>query len=334
MKRVIPFALLLSVAGFAQAQSSYTLYGLIDASYGKSIADDVANLKADFHSGGDAQSGEGNSATRIGIKGSADLGSGVKANFKFETGGIDSDGDVNPTGAFFNRQAWFGLSGAFGELRLGRQDSVPFQTTIDFDFNGASNGVSALGYASVAPWAPGRQSRSLQYISPTFGGFKAQVGFVPKANTAADSTFGEAKDVYSIGLTFATGPVAVALTAQSKEFKDSKSFAAIAGSYDFGVAKFSLNYTDGGKKADGGYGKGFGVGVTVPVAGFNIGGIYGKSTDKSLAAFNKGSAYELFVNKEVYKNTYAYVEYGHADKKALGGTDAGNGYALGVIFTF
>lgn len=159
-KTVISAAILMASAGAAQAQLS--LYGLIDASYGKSLYSDIMGLKADFHSGGDNGSSEGNSTTRVGIKGAVDVGSGVKANFRFETGGITSDGEVNPGGAFFNRQAWFGFSGSFGEVRLGRQDSVSFQTMIDYDFNGASNGVSALGYTAVGPWLPGRQSRSLQ----------------------------------------------------------------------------------------------------------------------------------------------------------------------------
>jgi predicted porin len=331
MKRVIPFALLLSVAGFAQAQSSYTIYGLIDASYGKSLPEDAAGLKADFHSGGDNGSSNGNSTTRLGIKGSADLSSGVKANFKLETGGITSDGEVNPGGAFFNRQAWFGFSGGFGEVRLGRQDSVSFQTTVDYDFNGASNGVSALTYTGVAPYLPGRQSRSLQYISPNFGGFKAQLGFQPKGNGGAT-----AKDVYSAAATFATGPVSVTVTGQTKGFTDTKGFGAVAGSFDFGVAKVMASYADGGKVADNGTGKGYGLGVTVPVAGFNLGAIYGKNRD---ADTGKARAYELFVNKEVFKNTYAYAEYGNlkADNVVNNETTTdlkAKGYAVGVIFTF
>lgn len=150
MKKVlVPVALAFGLAGAAQAQM--TIYGLIDASYGKSIAMDAAGQDADIHSGGDNGSGEGNSTTRIGVKGSTDVGKGIKANFKLETGGITSDGEVNPGGAFFNRQAWVGFSGGFGEVRIGRQDSVAFQTMAGYDFNGASNGIAALGYSAVAP---------------------------------------------------------------------------------------------------------------------------------------------------------------------------------------
>ena len=140
--KMIPAAVLLSVLGAAHAQvaaPAATVYGVIDMSYGKTISQDAAGKKADFHSGGDEGGGSyGNSTTRIGVKGSADLGSGIKGNFKFETGGIGTDGSVSSGGTFFSRAAWVGFSGSFGEVRLGRQDSVPFQSSIDLDLNGAS----------------------------------------------------------------------------------------------------------------------------------------------------------------------------------------------------
>ena len=68
------------------------------------------------------------STSRIGLKGSMDVGGGTKINFRLETSGIESDGTVGDYGSFFGRQMWAGFSGSWGEVRLGRQDSVPFQT--------------------------------------------------------------------------------------------------------------------------------------------------------------------------------------------------------------
>lgn len=310
MKRtLLAIAVSTLAAGAAHAQMS--IYGLVDLSYGKN----TPSAKADFHSGGDDGSSQGNSTTRVGIKGSTDVGSGLKANFAFETGGITMSGEVNPGGAFFNRQAWAGLSGGFGELRLGRQDSVPFQTMIGYDFNGAANTVSALGLANVGPWAPtlGRQSRSLQYISPTMGGVKVQLGVVPEGNNAGTKT------VFSGGVTYATGGLSVSAAAQSKETNAGDDFFSVAGSYDLGAVKVMLGYADGGKNA-----KGISVGAVAPVAGVNIGVLYGKNDD------TKVGAVEVFVNKEVLKNTYAYADFGRVDKGAL----KGNRYAVGVIYVF
>jgi predicted porin len=319
---IVVGALMFGAAAMAHAQVS--IYGLVDVSYGKSIADDQTNRKADIHSGGDDGSNQGNSTTRVGIKGGVDVGSGVKANFKFETGGITSSGEVNPGGAFFNRQAWFGLSGGFGEVRVGRQDSVPFQTMIDYDFNGASNGVSALGYTGVGPWARGRQSRSVQYIAPTFlTGLSAQAGLVVKGN----STVPGAKDVFSAGVKYGTGPLSAAVTFQSKATSTTKDFAAIAGTWDFKVAKVVLGYADGGKVASGGSGAGPSVGATTTLAGINLGVLAAQNTDSSA----KSNAVEVFVNKEIFKSTYAYGEVGNFKPK--GGT-SGTGFAAGIIFVF
>ena len=311
MKHIlVPIALALGFVGAAQAQM--TIYGLLDASYGKSVYADSIDEKADFHSGGDNGSGEGNSTSRIGLKGTTDVGSGLKANFKLETNGITSSGDI--PSPFFARQAWLGISGGFGEVRLGRQDSVAFQTMIAYDFNGASNGISALGYAAVGPWLPGRQSRSLQYISPTMGGATLQLGFVPEGNVAG------AKNTFSAGATYAAGPLSVSATFETKRAEGGSSFASVAGSYDFGLAKVMLGYADGAEGV-----KGVSVGFVAPVGPVNIGALYGKNSD------TKGAAYEVFVNAEVLKGTYAYAEFGKSDAKT---GIKGTGFAVGVIYTF
>lgn len=327
-KTLITAAVLTAFAGAASAQ--VTLYGLIDASYGKSLLGDVfLNQKADFHSGGDNGNSEGNSTTRVGLKGSTDVGSGLKANFRFESNGITSDGDVNsPT---IGRQAWLGLSGGFGEVRLGRQDSVSFQTMIDFDFNGASNGVSAGGYAAVGPWLPGRQSRSLQYISPSIAGATVQLGFQPEGNGGPG-----AENVFSAGAKFGAGPLVVGASMETKRTTTSKGFWSVAGSYDLGIVKASLSYADGGKFVDGGTGKGIVAGLVAPVAGFNIGGHYAVNSDDNL----KLTSIELFVNREIFKNTIAYVEFG--DWKTDLATNpydpaaktSGTGAAVGIIYVF
>jgi predicted porin len=332
-KTLIAASLALGFAGAAQAQM--TLYGLVDMSYGKSLFSETTNAdaKSDIHSGGDNGSSEGNSTTRVGIKGSTDLGGGIKGNFKFETGGITSNGSVNPGGAFFNRQAWAGFSGGFGEVRVGRQDSVSFQSMIDFDFNGASNGVSAGAYAGVGVWLPGRQSRSVQYLSPNFGGASFHLGFQPKGDYTANGGTNATKNVVSGAVKYATGPLAIGASFQSKPATGTKGFGSVAGSYDFGLAKVMLGYADGGKIADGGSGSGPTVGVNFPFAGWNIGAHVSNNRDKAVEIVSA----EFWVNKEIFKNTYAYFEAGNWDSDQLvvaNGKKKATGYAAGVIWVF
>ncbi|MHB1430127.1 MAG: porin [Rhodocyclaceae bacterium] len=328
MKKLIPGALLLAAVGTAHAGVDF--YGLFDLSYGKTLADDANGKSARLHSGGegDGNSGlndgsgggsYGNSTSRIGLKGGMDIGNGLKANFKFETGGIDDDlriGKENKT--FFRRQAWAGLSGNFGELRFGRQDSVAFQVMGAYDFNGMSNAASALGNAGVAVWGTGRQTQSLQYISPNMNGFTAQVGFAGKEDGVDN-----AKQATSAGLTYTAGKLSVSVVGETKRVAGDGNFSAVAGSYDFGVVKVMAGYADGvfnDKEL-----KGPNVGFVAPVAGFNVGMHYGKNTG------TKDSATEFFINREIYKNTYAYLDYGHVDKKDDPSSKA---YALGVIYVF
>jgi len=325
MKRTLIAAAAMTLAAGA-AQAQMTIYGLIDLSYGQSIASDIAGEDPDFHSGGDNGSGEGNSTTRIGLKGSMDVGSGLKANFNLETGGIDSDGGVNGGDNFFNRQMWAGMSGGFGEVRLGRQDSVVYQVMNGYDFNGASNGVSSGGYSSSAVWLPGRQSRLLNYISPDLGGFKLQAGWVPKGNEVG------AKDTFAGGVTYAAGGLSVSLAGETKRFETTDDFVSVAGSYDFKFMKIMAGYSDGGTNIGG-----YSLGIVAPVAGFNIGAMYAENGDTD------SKAYEIFVNKEVFKNTYLYAEFGEADQQPYQITSTvppttelrkGTGFAVGMIFTF
>ena len=310
IKKLIPAAVLLSLFGAAQAEVS--IYGLVDVSYGKSLTDAGTDGKsASFHSGGDGD--QGNSATKVGLKGSTEVSKGLKANFQLETNGIKSN--LNMDTPYFNRAAWAGLSGSFGEVRLGRQDSVAFQTMIGFDSNGAANMASAQVNAGVATLGRDRQTSSLQYFAPEMKGFKAQVAFNAKDADGKDNT----KANYAFGVTYTAGPLSAAVTAETARSEAGPSFASVAASYDFKVAKAMLGYANGGTNA-----KGATVGIVAPVAGYNVGLNYSKNSDTNTAAT------ELFVNREVYKNTYGYADIGNVDANGTKNT----GYAIGVIYTF
>lgn len=314
-KALIPAAILLSLAGAAHAELS--IYGLIDLSYGKNEI--VGDKEASFHSGGDSGSSQGNSTTKFGLKGTTDVGSGIKANFKLESSGIQSDGSLN--GAMFGRQAWAGLSGSFGEVRLGRQDSVAFQTMIGFDANGAANAASGWYNAGISPIGPGRQNGSLQYLSNDFSGFKFQLGFQPEGNAPDTTGLDDGKANYQVGLTYTAGPLVIAATADSKHTESGEDFAAIAASYDFGAAKLAVFATDAGDNA-----KGSGFGISAPIGGYTVGLNYGANSKSTKA---KGT--EVFINREVLKNTIVYLDLGQLKAD---GAEKQNAYALGVIYTF
>lgn len=325
VKKVLPAAILLGLAGVAQAQVS--VYGLIDVNYSKN--EFVGEEKAKLHSGGDGggNGGDfGNSTTRFGIKGSTDVGNGIKANFKLESAGIDVNGGQGDSAYLFGRQAWLGFSGGFGEVRFGRQDSVPFQAMGEYDFNGQSNGVTSA-YSGVGVWATGRQSRSVQYMSPTMGGFSAHLGLQvngkddPEDTTTFNGT-GQ-KDTPSVALKFAQGDLSVGAAYEGKRTDGGEDFTSVAASYDFKVVKVMAGYTDAGQFA-----KGPTVGVVAPVGSYSVGGHYAKNSEG-----DKDAVLELFVNREIFKNTYGYVEAARRSSDDVA-KDGDTSAAVGVIYVF
>ena len=310
-KTLIALAALASISAFAQAVPGVTIYGLIDISYSKDSTQAEGLLLNDK-----------NSTSKVGLKGSTDVGSGIKANFNLEAGHILVT--AKPAGeALFNRQAWAGLSGGFGEVRAGTQDSVGFQANAGFDLNGAANDSQAALLAGVPTLGNGGKTLA-QYISPSFGGAKVQVGFMPKGDNLA-LVDANGKNAYSVAASYAVGPVAAAVSYESAPTdtlgQTGNNWSSVSGSYDLGVAKLVATYANGGTNF-----QGYNLGVAVPVAGASIGAQYSKNTDTN------NTGVELFANKEVLKNTTAYVDYGRKHVDATG-TDT-DLYSLGLIWAF
>jgi len=111
-------ALCCTLAAPAHAQSDVTLYGLIDAG--------VERLNHTSAGGGITRmpSIAGSAASRWGLRGSEDLGGGLKTVFTLESGFAPDNGSLQQGGRAFGRQAFVGLSGGWGTVSLGRQYSM------------------------------------------------------------------------------------------------------------------------------------------------------------------------------------------------------------------
>src|SRR5579871_3999941 len=125
MKKTLLASALGLVALGAHAQSSVTLYGIVDTGIG------WQNSSAGLTTAAKPQTIPGNSqvkmiqgiwaGSRFGLKGSEDLGGGTKTIFQLEQGFNSANGAESVTGLAFNRQAWVGLTNAqFGTLTAGR----------------------------------------------------------------------------------------------------------------------------------------------------------------------------------------------------------------------
>jgi len=172
-------ALAAAAAANAQSTTNVTLYGLVDASV--QVAHGASTLTR-------VQSG-GQSGSRFGLKGTEDLGRGLRALFALESG-INLDDGTNGQNAFWGRQAFVGLATPYGTLTLGRQYGSIYTLSGEFsEFSNVSAGASTAviggfgGYepvrggttatTSTGNGGPARINNSIKYESPSFSGFKA-----------------------------------------------------------------------------------------------------------------------------------------------------------------
>ncbi len=224
-------ALALATASAAQAQSTVTVYGIVDVfvQYGKGAGTQLA-----------VQSG-GVSGSRLGFKGTEDLGGGLKAQFQLESGLLADTGAQANSTTFFSRQSWVGLSSdSWGSVSAGRQTIPQYDILDAFDTFGTGVGSSA---SSSIVSTTSRANNSVKYRSPTMGGFSgvALVGLGETAPTATNS--GDNANVYALGSTYTAGPFSAGLALNmfkrsTNAAKDAR-YVLAAASYDFGVAKLS-----------------------------------------------------------------------------------------------
>lgn len=311
MKKSLLALAALASCGAALAQSSVTMYGILDVSVGNYTGGKFAL------NGGKADRSSYHTPSRFGFRGTEDLGNGLKANFNLESNGMGmTTGSLG--GNLFGREAWVGLSGSFGATRFGRTSSFGTQGHARFDLNGISYS-SAMDQAGISPvtwYGSSRRDGQLQFVTPNYGGFDAGVSVVLAPNNNTSTT----QQSFSIRANYGAGPLAVGYVAESKRSAAHRTAQAIAGSYDFGVAKVVGGYVVSETVAKG---KGTYIGAVAPVGAFKVGMQYARNSQTDV------NATELFANYALSKRTTLYVDY--ANK---GGKGTGHSYAMGVLHAF
>ncbi|TAH42184.1 MAG: porin [Betaproteobacteria bacterium] len=253
-KTLLACALAAGLSGAAYAQTNVTVYGIMDLGYTFRDADGEGNRNA-------IDSGI-SSGSRLGFRGTEDLGNGLKANFVLEQGIKADTGESDQSGRTFGRQSWVGLAGAFGEVRLGRQNALGYEW-----FGGGvtpwgtnylqANPKTIFGYDNVAE----RIDNAVMYYSPSFSGFQGAIGYswngngsskVGIADTSYNETLGNDEDrsVVTAALRYRNGPLMAVVTYDQKDVSDAEKAAskddarniAVGATYDFGVVKAHAGY--------------------------------------------------------------------------------------------
>lgn len=336
MKKSLIALAVLAASGAAMAQSTVTLYGRLDASLAQKKTEKTGAAEV-------KQTGIDSSnlnTTFWGLKGSEDLGGGLRANFGLESG-FAIDTGVGNTG-LFERKAIVGLSGAFGSVDLGRNytayDALRGATNNMYDSNLATTGdVWNTGIKDYS----NRTSNSIIYNSPSFGGFSGAVAYGFGENKQVAPNVGDATDIASLHIKYANGPLLVGYAYQEEKQSqvvgtpsDKNKYNLIGASYNFGMAKLvgSYNQAKNNTLKD----KEYQVGVSVPFGAAAVAVGYSRSKSEGFNANNKGTGASIVGTYDLSKRTTAYAGYEQAKVETFNGTitTKTSNVAAGIRHTF
>lgn len=256
-KTLAAVALLGAFAGSAVA-ADVTLYGVVD--YGLQYTH-VDSDKANTDAVDNFQLSSGNqSGARFGLKGSEDLGNGVKAGFHLETGFSADTGSPAQNSRLFGREARLFVNGAFGEVAFGRMGTLGSANgTYGLLGNLSPFGASWVGAVEYSTYYVGgiRADNTVTYKTPTFAGVTVYAQYSFETNTKQednlDATEGKASAnrYYALSATYKAAGFDLAAVVDSYNWSstftsddpdlDDGLTVTLGGSYDFEVAKVFLS---------------------------------------------------------------------------------------------
>ena len=299
MKKTLVALAALAVVGAVSAQS-VTLYGKIDTAL---VFTDKAGVSTTSLDSGTL------SGSRWGMKGTEDLGGGLTAVFQLE-GGFSSDNaqvgqstapaavaagaaaDAAKLPKIFGRQAYVGVSGAFGTLTVGRQ-YTPTDQVFSVDAAGAA-GVNSGGamystfcsnFANIDSKCAGRQDNSINYSLPAMGGIVGNLMIGLDESATATSVY-QPQKLVGLHLGYSAGPLALqfatdAITTTNAAKSDTGWLAGV--NYNLGAAKVSGIFAGGTSSADT-VDAGWALGAGIPMGATLIALSYARETSRASGA--------------------------------------------------
>jgi len=342
-KTLVAVAAMAAVTG---AMANATIYGNIDQAYVKSTTTVAGKQTASTAGITSYQMG----GSQIGFKGEEDLGGGLKASFLHEMG---VNTEVDSTDQNATRQAYVGLSGGFGAVRIGKQYSMAFFNLIGSDPFGATGGSGALyvGNLLIANQGPSivsplRQDKGIQYEAPTLvPGVRLGITKVFAGADTGDGSKPKAADSTGYALLYTSGPLNAGFTSDSIKAQSlaatgltaaatsTTKLTTFAAQYDLGMAK--LTYSDGKIMNNGKGVKASMTGIAVPMGAATL--MVTSSTGKAdaLAGETKLKGMQYGGNYALSKRTVAYLHINNSTSttKANVATKT-KGYGLGIHHSF
>jgi predicted porin len=363
-KLLIATAALAMVAGTAQAQSSVTVYGVIDTGYNSlenktSGASPSTTETTAIAAGQLAGNGEA-AASRLGFRGTEDLGGGLKANFVLESGIAQ-----NTALAFGNRGFWAGLQDAkMGEIRIGRQDTFARTNWLAHDQLAFANVVGNLAHSTALAGSTGATTSShtdrnvaVNYLSPRFSGVQLSLGMTQDDTETTGSAKTKNGSGSQVGLNYAAGKFSAGVAyveatnytaagtstaATNVKAKDTSA----AASYDLGFAKVAYIYnkretTDAVSAASTSNGEreSHAFSASVPLTPKLVGRLGYGFGERRVGATSEYTGdikgYQAALNYNLSKRTMVYGIYGNEKRDISTSSDVeSKEYSVGVRHSF
>lgn len=295
MKRTLLVATLATLGTTAAfAQSSVTVFGRVNttAEYQKNVA--VEGKQKVLQ----------NNASRLGFKGTEDLGGGLKANFFLEHRFNSDTGTA--TGDFWSGDSWVGLSGGFGNLRAGRLTSAAYYATADYvSLHNHDTGTSEDKLYTYLS----QNKNTISYQTPSFA------GFVGEASISAGEGASEKNKVLNVAGNYDMGNLHLG-AGYERQFDDDKDNQfAVRALYELGAFTFGGYYQRSDIEA-------LGKRNAFRVAGMYTFGAsevhlnYGWAGKWSDVPNSKAQQYTVGYNYNLSKRTKVYAFYTRVDNKA------------------
>ena len=327
-----------------------TLSGVIDFAYG-STSGSATTAATKLQSVNQTSYTASTSAINFAV--TEDLGGGMKAEGRYE---IDPRAWTNGgTNALGRHQAFVGLSGGFGAIKLGAMNAASLQAYLASSplGTGIGSGFTLSDHTAVSSAGTVRYNNSLRYDTPNMNGFGASLTYAPGNKDA--TTGGASPEITNIGLTYSNGPlnvvfsslstsatvgqnaVAVDLTTNPIKTGTAAVAAAAKGTYNYlganytmGAVKLFAGYGDGDKSAAGADAKVTRVGASYTTGAVTLIGQYA-TTEIGTAAKRKTTG--LRADYALSKRTAAYFGYEGYDSGAATANKT-NLVAVGVRHNF
>ena len=357
-KSLIALAALASFAGMASAQSSVTLFGVVDVNLAFGQGSGVGSSDKTQLTGGS------NASNRIGFRGREDLGGGMSASFWLEAQMTPDDGQGSATnsnnqasgvgaavagrqGLMFNRRSTVSLAGGWGEVRLGRDYTPQFWNLNTFSPFGVIGVGSALTHNAIITGVTAtRASNSVGYFLPSnLGGFYGQAQYYMGENNQTGAATEDDGTGVGVRLGYANGPLNVAVAvSRTKYAAGDVRQNNIGGQYDFGMAKLQAHLSrDRNGTTDA---SGYLVGGVIPVGAGEVLVSWsqyktdpaGAGADPKLSKIAVGYVHNLSKRTAIY-GTFARVKNSGGASGSLNGAvtaanSSSNGLDLGVRHNF